>query len=125
VLDREYKCPTWVDKIELRLSGSCDLRFIEEGDLISLGKIKIKTIPTRGHTVGGISFKVGQSVFSGDAIFAGSMGRANSSWKDLFNAVSQNLLTLPSNARLYPGHGPSTIVGEEKIHNPFFYDNPS
>jgi hydroxyacylglutathione hydrolase len=83
---------------------------IEEGDLITLGKIKIETIPTRGHTVGGISFKVGQLVFSGDAIFAGSMGRANSSWKDLFNGVSQNLLTLPSNTRLYPGHSPSTTV---------------
>jgi hydroxyacylglutathione hydrolase len=125
ILDREYKCPTWVDKIEPRPSGSRDLRFIEEGDLIALGKIKIETIPTRGHTVGGISFKVGQSVFSGDAIFAGSMGRANSSWKGLFNAVSQNLLTLPSNTRLYPGHGPSTTVGEEKLHNPFFYVNPS
>jgi hydroxyacylglutathione hydrolase len=124
ILDREFKCPTWVDKIEPRPSGSRDLHLIEEGDSIILGKIKIETIPTRGHTSGGISFKVGQSVFSGDAIFAGSMGRANSSWDGLFNSVSQNLLTLPANTRLYPGHGPSTTVGEEKLHNPFFYDNP-
>ena len=55
------------------------MRFIERGNLIILGTIKIETIPTRGHTVGGIFFKVGQSVFSGDAIFAGSMGQANSS----------------------------------------------
>jgi hydroxyacylglutathione hydrolase len=125
ILDREFECPTWVDEIEPRPSGSRDLHLIEEGESIVLGKIKIKTIPTRGHTSGGISFKVGQSVFSGDAIFAGSMGRANSSWDGLFNAVSQNLLTLPANTRLYPGHGPSTTVGEEKLHNPFFYDNPS
>jgi glyoxylase-like metal-dependent hydrolase (beta-lactamase superfamily II) len=87
-----------------------------------LGKLKIDTIPTRGHTLGGISFKVNHSVFSGDAIFAGSMGRANSSWVGLFDSITKNLLTLPENTRLYPGHGPATTVGEEKMHNPFFCD---
>ena len=66
------------------------------------------------------NFKINRSVISGDAIFAGSMGRANSSWEGLFGSVTQNLLTLPNNTRLYPGHGPSTTVGEEKLHNPFF-----
>ena len=121
-LDKEFGCPTWVDKIEPRPSGSRDLRIIEEGDSIMLGKLKIETIPTRGHTPGGISFKVNHSVFSGDAIFAGSMGRANSSWMDLFDSITKNLLTLPENTRLYPGHGPATTVGEEKMHNPFFYN---
>jgi hydroxyacylglutathione hydrolase len=124
-LDREFGCPTWVDEIEPRPSGSRNLNTIEAGDSFILGKIKIETISTRGHTSGGISFKVDQSVFSGDAIFAGSMGRANSSWKELFDSVSQNLLTLHENTRLYPGHGPSTTVGEEKLHNPFFYEKPS
>ena len=101
------------------------MRFIERGNLIILGTIKIETVPARGHTAGGISFKVARSVVSGDAIFAGSMGRANSSWKELFDSVSQNLLTLHENTRLYPGHGPSTTVGEEKLHNPFFYEKPS
>ena len=119
-LDKAFGCPTWVDKIEPRPSGSRDLRIIEEGDLITLGQLKIETIATRGHTPGGISFKINESVISGDAIFAGSMGRANSSWKDLFDSITQNLLTLPDNTRLYPGHGPATTVGEEKIHNPFF-----
>ena len=97
----------------------------KRGDLITLGKIKIETILTRGPTVAEISFKVGQSVFSGEAIFAGSMGRANSTWKDFFNAVSQNLLTLTFITRLYPDPGPYNTVDEEKLHNPFFYDNPS
>ena len=119
-LDRVFECPTWVDKVEPRPSGSRDLRLIEEGDLITLGKLKIETIPTRGHTSGGVSFKVNHSVISGDAIFAGSMGRANFSWEALFNSITQNLLTLPDNTRLYPGHGPATTVGEEKMHNPFF-----
>ena len=68
---------------------------------------------------------MGQSVFYAEAIFAGSMGRANSTWKDFFNAVFQNLLTLTFKTRLYPDPGPSNAVGEEKLHNPFFYDNHS
>lgn len=119
-LDRAFSCPTWVDKKEPRPSGSRDLRTIEEGSLITLGQLKIETIATRGHTPGGISFKINESVISGDAIFAGSMGRANSSWSGLFNSITKNLLTLPENTRLYPGHGPATTVGEEKQHNPFF-----
>ena len=120
-LDSVFKCPTWVDEIEPRPSGSSDLRFIKAGNSITLGKLKIDTISTRGHTKGGISYKINQSVISGDAIFAGSMGRANASWSDLFNSITKNLLTLPDNTRLYPGHGPATTVGEEKKHNPFFF----
>ena len=121
-LDREFRCPTWVDKMEPRPTGSNDLHTIEEGKPIILGALEIETIATRGHTTGGISFKINESVISGDAIFAGSMGRANSSWEDLYFSITQNLLTLPENTRLYPGHGPSTTVGQEKRHNPFFYD---
>jgi len=119
-LDNMFGCPTWVDEVEPRPSGSRDLRIIEEGNSIILGKLKIETISTRGHTPGGISYKINQSVISGDAIFAGSMGRANASWPGLFNSITRNLLTLPDNTRLYPGHGPATTVGEEKKHNPFF-----
>jgi len=119
-LDREFQCPTWLDKKEPRPSGSRNLQFVEGGDLISLGKLKIEAIATRGHTPGGISYRINRSIISGDAIFAGSMGRANSSWSLLFNSITQNLLTLPEDTRLYPGHGPATTVGEEKQHNPFF-----
>ena len=119
-LDREFQCPTWLDKKEPRPSGSRNLQFVEGGDLISLGKLKIEAIATRGHTPGGISYRINRSIISGDAIFAGSMGRANSSWSMLFNSITQNLLTLPEDTRLYPGHGPATTVGEEKQHNPFF-----
>lgn len=120
-LDHAFQCPTWIDKREPSPFGSRDLRFVEAGDSIPLGKLKIEVIATPGHTVGGVSYRINRSVLSGDAIFAGSMGRANSSWPMLFNSVSQNLLTLPEDTRLYPGHGPATTVGEEKQHNPFFY----
>jgi glyoxylase-like metal-dependent hydrolase (beta-lactamase superfamily II) len=48
------------------------------------------------------------------------MGRANSSWSDLFNSITEKVLRLPDNIGIYPGHGPATTVGQEKNHNPFF-----
>jgi len=120
-LDREFNCPTYLDKQEPRPSGSRDLRLVKDGDRIALGKLEIGVLTTPGHTSGGVSYVVGHSIFSGDAIFAGSMGRANASWADLFNSVSGKLLAFPDDYRLYPGHGPATTVGEEKRHNPFFY----
>ena len=97
------------------------MRIIEEGNSIILGKLKIETISTRGHTPRReFPTKSISLLFQGDAIFAGSMGRANASWSGLFNSITRNLLTLPDNTRLYPGHGPATTVGEEKKHNPFF-----
>ena len=56
----------------------------------------------------------------GDAIFAGSMGRGNDSWELARKVVREQILTLPSDTLLCPGHGPLTTVEEEKEHNPFF-----
>jgi hydroxyacylglutathione hydrolase len=120
-LDKEFSCPTWIDAKEPKPPESRDLHFLEDGHQISLGEQNIEVLATPGHTPGGISFRIGDSVLSGDAIFAGSMGRANASWSGLFNSITQRLLVLPDNIRLYPGHGPATTVGEEKKHNPFFF----
>ncbi len=120
VLDREFNCPAWIDKKDPRPSGSRDLRFVEDGEEIALGNLIIKAMATPGHTPGGVSYLIGESVISGDALFAGSMGRANASWPGLFQSITTRLLTLPDHYRLHPGHGPATTVGEEKQHNPFF-----
>ncbi|MBT3921175.1 MAG: MBL fold metallo-hydrolase [Nitrospina sp.] len=120
LLDKTYNCPAWIDKKEPHPSGSRDLRFLKDGESIKLGNLNIEVLFTPGHTPGGVSYKIYDSVFSGDAIFAGSMGRANSSWSDLYNSITQRLLTLSDQTRLLPGHGPATTVGEEKRHNPFF-----
>ncbi len=119
-LVKEWKCPTWVDKNEPRPKGYGKLNLIGEGDVIELGALRIHCISTPGHTPGGVSYKVNQTVFSGDIIFAGSMGRANSTWSGLFAGITQKILTLPDATILHPGHGPSTTVGEEKQNNPFF-----
>ncbi len=121
LLDREYQCPTWIDPEDPQPSGSRDLRPVHDGDMIELGNLRIQAVATPGHTTGGMSFWVGESIVSGDAIFAGSMGRANASWPGLFRSITERLLTFPDHYRLFPGHGPSTTVGEEKRHNPFFF----
>jgi len=119
-LDREFGCPAWIGPDEPRPTGSRDLRLVNDGESLLLGELKITALFTPGHTPGGVTYHVGESLFSGDCLFAGSMGRANASWPGLFRSVTTRLLAFPDVFRLFPGHGPATTVGEEKRHNPFF-----
>ena len=124
VLDRAYNCPAWIGAGEPPPRGSRDLRFVRDGDRIELGQLNIEVLSTPGHTAGGVSYKINKTIFSGDCIFAGSMGRANSSWQDLFQSIVRKLFSYPDDTRLHPGHGPATTIGEEKQHNPFFFGKP-
>jgi glyoxylase-like metal-dependent hydrolase (beta-lactamase superfamily II) len=56
----------------------------------------------------------------GDAMFAGSMGGGGVSYADALQTNRQNILSLPDDTILCPGHGPLTTVGQEKVNNPFF-----
>jgi glyoxylase-like metal-dependent hydrolase (beta-lactamase superfamily II) len=120
LLVKEFQCPTWIDAKEPRPGGTDDFRFVKGGETIALGKLDVQVIATPGHTPGGVSYKINQTVLSGDTLFAGSMGRANSSWLDLYRSITQTLFTFSDDTILHPGHGPATTVGEEKQHNPFF-----
>ena len=119
-LSQAFECPTYIDHKEPKPGGSNNFKIIKDGDEITLGNLRIKCIETPGHTVGGVSYLINQTLLSGDVIFAGSMGRANSSWNNLFNSITKKVLCLPDNTGIHPGHGPSTTVGQEKRHNPFF-----
>ena len=119
-LDSAFDCPTYIDHKEPKPKGSQNFKIVKDGDEFTLGKLRIRCIETPGHTSGGVSYLINQSLISGDVIFAGSMGRANSSWKELFNSITQKVLCLPGNTGIYPGHGPATTVKQEKEHNPFF-----
>lgn len=119
-LDAAFGCPAWIGADEPKPGGSRDLRSVAGGDTLNVGRMSVEILSTPGHTAGGISYRINSTVFSGDCIFAGSMGRANSSWQDLFSSITTRLLAFPDDTRLLPGHGPATTVGGEKIHNPFF-----
>lgn len=120
LLVQEFRCPTWIDEREPRPGGTEDFHFVKDGEVINLGELKVQAIATPGHTPGGVSYKVNRTVLSGDTIFAGSMGRANSSWQDLYHSITHTLFSFSDDTILRPGHGPATTVGEEKQHNPFF-----
>ena len=95
---------------------------LEDGENITLDDISLEVIHTPGHTPGGICLKAGNVVFTGDTLFAGSVGRTDfpgASSKQLIKSIKDRLLTLPDETLVYPGHGPSSSIGEEKRDNPF------
>jgi glyoxylase-like metal-dependent hydrolase (beta-lactamase superfamily II) len=94
-----------------------------EGDRIALGDQTFQVLHTPGHTPGHVTFLTGEMAFVGDLIFAGSIGRTDlpgGSYDALIRAVREKIFTLPDRTVLFPGHGPSTTVGEERRSNPFF-----
>lgn len=90
----------------------------------TVGSLQIESRLTWGHSKGGITFVVSglaQPVaIVGDAVFAGSMGGGGVSYDDALATNKKEILSLPDNTIIAPGHGPLTTVGEEKVHNPFF-----
>jgi hydroxyacylglutathione hydrolase len=96
-------------------------------DFIHLGSLRITHRDTPGHAEDGTTYIVGtwpedapHVAIVGDALFAGSIGRGNQSWDLARQKVREQILSLPSETLLCPGHGPLTTVAEEKAHNPFF-----
>ncbi len=95
--------------------------FLEEDDDVRFGEITLRTMHTPGHSPGSISLLGSNCVFSGDTLFAGSIGRVDlpgGSSKDILQSLGK-LVVLPEGFVVYPGHGPKSTIGEEKRNNPF------
>ncbi len=100
---------------------------LSDGEEISVGRFKVKVLHTPGHSPGGVSFCAPGAVFSGDTLFAGSVGRTDFAGGDhhgLVRAVVEKIFPLGDHIRVYPGHGPVTTVGQERHTNPFFRPSP-
>lgn len=98
-------------------------KYIEDGDIIEIGNLKVKVLHTPGHSSGGVCFLVENCIFVGDTIFQGSIGRTDlpgGDYNELIASVEAKIFTLPDDTVIYPGHGPETTVGYEKKYNPFF-----
>ena len=99
---------------------------LEEGELSLLGAT-CRVLATPGHSPGSLSFyfeAIG-AVFVGDLLFHRSVGRTDfpgSSERELLRSVRTKIFTLPEDTVVYPGHGPETTVGQERLNNPFFTD---
>jgi hydroxyacylglutathione hydrolase len=90
--------------------------FLNDGDILSVGDLKMSVIHTPGHTPGCICFKVGKYLLSGDTIFNGGPGK---SWspadlKQVIESITTKIFTLPDDTQIFPGHGESTVLKTEK-----------
>lgn len=94
---------------------------LADGDIIPIGSVLLKVRHTPGHSPGGICVFGPGLVFTGDLIFAGSVGRTDlpgGNLDTLMQSITE-LMQLPDETRLFPGHGPPTMVGRERLTNPF------
>jgi glyoxylase-like metal-dependent hydrolase (beta-lactamase superfamily II) len=97
-------------------------RYLTSTDTLPFGQFVLDVLITPGHTPGGLSFKVGNHVFTGDTLLAGKIGRVDlpgSSPQQMLLSLHGQLLTLPDNTVVYPGHGPNSTIGAERIGNPY------
>lgn len=94
---------------------------LKDRDTISFGNLTLKVTHTPGHSPGSVSLLGEKEVFTGDTLFAGSIGRTDlpqGSDKEMKRSL-EKLARLPEFFKVYPGHGPATTIGKEKANNPF------
>jgi len=97
-------------------------RLLSDGSIVEIGGLQLETLHTPGHTPGSCCFLCEGVLFSGDTLFAGSVGRTDlpgGSRASLITSIAKRLMPLPDNTRVLPGHGPETTIGVERAHNPF------
>ena len=114
-------------QIHSRIQGAPKTQQLQLGDIFNLGGLRITHRETPGHAADGVTYLINgwphnapQVAIVGDTIFAGSMGNGNGQWALARQKVREEILVLPADTLLCPGHGPLTTVGEELANNPFF-----
>jgi hydroxyacylglutathione hydrolase len=99
--------------------------FITDNQQITFGTTKLVALDVPGHTAGSLAFfsETDKCVFTGDALFAGSIGRTDlpgGNYETLIKSITTKLFSLPNDIVVYPGHGNSTTIGDEMKSNPYF-----
>ena len=99
---------------------------LEEKSNLSIGSKEIKIIHTKGHSKGGTCYLIENTLFSGDTLFKGSIGRCDlfgGDFGEIEDSIKNKLFTLPPETTVYAGHGAKTTIGYEKLYNPYFGEN--
>ena len=96
----------------------------KDGAVLTLAGFSLKLIATPGHTGGSCCYYLEEEkvLFSGDTLFEGSVGRTDfptGSMSSLVRSIKEKLLVLPEDVVVYPGHGDTTTIGDEKKYNPY------
>lgn len=108
----------------LRLVVPAADQLVAAGDTLGLGVLRFEALGVAGHSPGGLAYYCGMAgvVFTGDALFAGGIGRTDfpgGSYEVLLGNIRKNLFSLPDETVVYSGHGPATTIGRERETNPF------
>lgn len=97
--------------------GGKKYQLLQDGDIIKIGDLELKTIATPGHTPGGVCFLSGSSCVTGDTLFQDGVGRSDFPGGDervLQQSIREKLMTLPDDTRIFPGHGDASTIGIER-----------
>lgn len=100
------------------------IKDLAHGQILELAGFSLEVLHTPGHTPGHCCFHIAEEglLFSGDQLFAGSVGRTDlprGSWEDLVSSMRERVMTLDDEVAVLPGHGPDTTIGRERATNPF------
>ena len=136
--DGEFGLPVWIHRLDAEflqdpsknLSGAFGFllktkkatRLLEDGDILKIGQHSLEVIHTPGHTPGSICLKGEGVVFTGDTLFCEGVGRTDfvyGSQEDIMRSIKERLFGLLDDYVVYPGHGPTSTIGNEKTNNPF------
>lgn len=104
------------------LQKPAELNPLSGGQVLDLAGLEIRVLHTPGHSPGSVSFLIGDSIFDGDLVFRGSIGRTDfpgGDFQALMDSVREHVFVLPDETKIYPGHMGPTSVGMEKRTNPF------
>ena len=125
----------WIDQIEAsgqhygmpEARGFTPDRWLDDGDVVTLGETEFEVLHTPGHTPGHIVFFHRQAQFAqvGDVLFQGSIGRTDfprGDYRQLIDSITRKLWPLGDQVRFVPGHGPMSSFGAERRTNPFVSD---
>jgi glyoxylase-like metal-dependent hydrolase (beta-lactamase superfamily II) len=97
-------------------------QLLTDGDVVELGALKLNIIHTPGHTRGSICIRVNEIIFSGDTLFAQSIGRTDlegGSFELIIDSIKRKLMVFNDEMKVLPGHGAATTIGIERTMNPF------
>ena len=91
-------------------------KILHDGDMVTIGKIKIEALYTPGHTLGSMCFRVGKYLLAGDTLFPGGPGRTidPESFRKIVKSITGKIFVLPDDTGIYPGHGQSTTLKKAK-----------
>ena len=101
--------------------------YLRDNALITEGDISFKLLATPGHTIGSCCYYFEEAgiLICGDTLFQASVGRTDlptGSESVMLRSIDEKLMCLPDETKVYPGHGPSTTIGYERVNNPFLYE---